>query len=392
MRYSYISAKIYPTPDQERKLIRFLDVSRWIYNRALEHRIKAWKRRKQAITSYQQQSLLTQWRSRMDWIRAVPAQIERDALRRVDRGMRSFFRRIKDGEKPGHPRFKGKNRWRSFEALQPGKYLRENFRVHVPGIGEMRYRGMREFRGEIRGVCVMRRSRGWYFKLIVRDDLHVDKIVPSSSVGVDVGLRSFATLSDGRKIENPRWFQSSQRRLRFLQRIVARRKKGSNRRRRAIERVARFQEKIADTRRGWIHKETRKLINQYDLIALENLSLGGMSRGLLSKSVRDAAWGIFIRQLEYKAESAGKTVVRINPRGTSQECSVCGLKIEKKMNERVHSCPCGCVLDRDHNAAINILRRATAKSTLAESTLAGDGAQSPSRRGSKMREVTPTQK
>jgi putative transposase len=384
-----VSAKLYPSRDQEQTLFRFLNVTRWIYNRALEHRIKAWKRRKKSVAYNEQQALLTQWRRRVEWIRAVPVEVERDALRRVDRGMGTFFRHLRAGQSPGFPRFKNRNRWRSFEALQTGTYLRESNHVYIPGVGPMKYRGLKPFEGAVKGIRVLKKARGWYVQLIVDNGPAPEKRSVETSVGIDVGLTHFATLSDGRQIENPRWYQNAEHRLRFLQKIVSRRKKGSRRRRKAVNRLARFHERIADTRKDWLHKETRKLVDEFDLIAVEDLNVEGMSRSRFGKSILDAAWSEFVNQLSYKAENAGGSLVRVNPRGTSQECSGCGATVPKLLHDRVHRCVCGLTLDRDHNAALNIVGRATAKLTPVESTLAGDGAQSPSRRGSLKREVLP---
>lgn len=381
-----VSAKLYPTPSQERELLRFLHAGRWVYNRGLEHRIKAYRRRGESPTLYQQHALLTAWRGRMEWLRSVPAHIERDALGRVDRGMKAFFRRVKAGQTPGFPRFKGRDRWRSFEVMQPGKYLRDGNRAHVPGIGPVTYRGMDAFVGAIKGIRIIRKERGWYVQLIVDDGGHPPARPVARRIGIDVGLASLATLSDGTKIENPRWYRGAQKRLRFLQRIVSRRRKGSARRRRAAARLAIFHERLADTRRDWIHKLTRQLVNEYDLIAVENLNVQGMVRSRFGKSILDAAWSEFAWQLSYKAANAGATFLQVDPRNTSQECSECGRIVPKSLSERVHSCSCGLVLDRDVNAARNILARATGELTRGECTSAGDG-ELPSRRDTLSREV-----
>ena len=366
-----ISAKLYPNAQQERTLIRFLNVGRWTYNRALEHRIKAWKRRGESVNYGQQQAMLTGWRDRMEFVRIVPVAVERDALRRIDRGFKAFFRRVKAGQKPGFPRFKGRNHWKSFEVLQHGKYLRDCSRVHIPGVGSVRYRGMQEFSGDIKGVRVIHKARGWYVQLIV-DCGAVPATRPATTrIGIDVGLTTFATLSNGTKFDNPRWYRSAQKRLRFLQRIVSRRTKGSKRRRKAVERFARFHERIADTRKDWTHKLSRRLVNEFDLIAVEDLNIKGLTRTRLSKSILDAAWNQFIMQLDYKAANAGGRLVRVDPRGTSQECSACGRTVPKTLNERTHVCACGYVACRDVNAARNVLRRATAEITRGESTSAG---------------------
>jgi putative transposase len=364
------SAKLYPTPEQERSLARFLNVSRWVYNRALEHRKKAWDRRRERVSYYQQQSLLVLWRSRMEWLRDVPSEIERDGLRRVERGMKAFLSRLKSGGKPGFPRFKSKQRWHSFEVMQCRKPLHPNNYVFVPGIGHVKYRGLVDFQsGAVKGIRVVRKESGWYLQLIVDIKNTPTPRDGNRHIGIDLGLSSFATLSNGRKINNPRWRQSVSVKIKKLSRIVSRRKHGSHRRLAACSRLARFHERVAETRRDWIHKTTRSLVGQYDLIAVENLNVQGMVRSSFAKGISDAAWSQFVAVLTYKAENAGAKVVAVDARNTSQNCSECGQAVPKTIGVRVHSCTCGYVADRDENAARNILRRATAEYTRGETWL-----------------------
>lgn len=350
-------------------MLRFLNVGRWVYNRALDHRIKAYRRRGESVQYGQQQKMITGWRDRMEWIRLVPVEIERDALRRVDRGMKAFFRRVKAGDKQkGFPRFKARDRWRSFEVLQTGMSCtnqpRDRLTTRMP------------FTAPTNG-CIPRVDTG----------TAPEKRPVTRSIGIDVGLTHFATLSDGTKVENPRWYRSAQHRLRFLQRIVSRRRKGSNRRRRAVQRVAVFHERIADTRKDWIHQLTRRLVNEFDLIAIEKLNVKGLARTRLAKSILDAAWSQFATNLSLKAENAGVTVVAVDPRNTSQECSKCGRAVPKLLSDRVHSCGCGYVADRDENAARNILLRVPEEITRGECTSAGPVARSAGRRGTLNREA-----
>lgn len=384
-----VSAKLYPTKGQERSLDRCLRVCCWVYNRSLEQRIKAWKRRKESSSLYSQCAMLTGWRSRVEWLREVPAHAERDALRRVDRGMKAFFRRLRSGEKPGFPKFKSARRWRSMEILQPGRYLRGN-RVHVPGVGKVRFRGMQEFVGCVRGLRVIRRASGWFVQLIVDDGDPPPTKQIESAVGIDMGLSKLATLSNGESLDNPRWYSRSQRKLAKLQRVASRRKRGSKRRDKAYSRVARQHARVADSRRDWLHKQTRRLADDYDLIAVEKLNVRGMSRSRLAKSILDASWSEFVRQLEYKTADRGKLLVKVDPRGTSQECSECGRVVPKSLSVRVHECPCGYTADRDVNAAKNVLNRVPrvpGEMTLGESALAGGKVP---RRGSLNREALQT--
>lgn len=354
-----VVAKLYFTQRQEAQAVRFLDVGRWVYNRSLEHRIKAYKRRGESIYYKKQQLLLTRWRSRMDFLRSVPAQIERDALRRVERGFKAFFRRLKSGDKPGFPRFKCRDRWHSFEVLQPGKYIQDGNRVFIPGIGPVRYRGMKGFSGVVRGVRVVRKARGWYCQLIVNNGDAPQKRPIALCVGIDLGLSSLATLSTGESLGNPRWNRQQESKIARCRRIVSRRSKGSHRQLVARKRLARMHQRISDSRHDWIHKEARKLVNRFDLIAVEDVNIKGLCRSRLAKSFSDASWGCFLSILLLKAESAGVTIVRVDPRNTTQECSECGFIVPKALGDRMHSCSCGYVACRDVNAARNILRRAT---------------------------------
>lgn len=177
-----------------------------------------------------------------------------------------------------------------------------------------------------------------------------------ASVGVDVGLTTFATLSDGVEIENSRYYKAAQAKLRRAQRKVSRRKKGSTRRRKAARLVARLHAHIRNQRADFHHKVSRSLVNSYGLIAVEALNVKGLAGGMLAKSVNDAGWSAFIEKLAYKAEEAGRQLIKADPRGTSQRC-VCGASVPKKLSQRWHTCDsCGLSVSRDHASALEILR------------------------------------
>ena len=176
-------------------------------------------------------------------------------------------------------------------------------------------------------------------------------------IGIDVGIESFATLSDGTRIDNFKYFESTQKKLRVTQRRVARRKKGSNRRRKAVNQLRKIHQKIKNQRADFQHKFSTWLVKEYDLIAIEKLNIGGMSKSILAKQIHDVAWGSFFQKLKYKAENAGKELIEVNPRGTSQTC-VCGNGVRKKLSQRWHDCNvCGLSIHRDHNSALVILSR-----------------------------------
>ncbi len=354
--------KIYPTPRQVATLTEWLRTCCWVYNQSLEHRIKAYRRRGESISLYTQQAMLTRWRSRIERLRLVPAWFERDAMRRVDRGFKDFFRRCKTGEKPGFPRFRSQNRYNSLECVAPGRYAFLG-RIRIPILGTVLARGrIGEVVGNQKLLRIIRRASGWYAQVVADQGEVPMKIETTSSVGIDMGLTSFATLSTGEKIDNPRWTRRSDRKLRHAQRRVSRRDKGSRNRCKAVNRLARIYERIAEQRKDFAHQESRKLVNRFDLIGFEKLNIKGLARTRMAKSIMDAAWGMFLIFLAIKAANAGKSAIAVDPRGTSQECPQCDAIKKKSLSERVHHCPCGCVLDRDHAAAKVILARA-ARST-----------------------------
>jgi putative transposase len=302
--------------------------------------------------------LLTRWRARIERLREVPAQFARDALRRVDRGMQAFFRRLAAGDKPGFPRFRSHRRYHTLEQLQPGKFLRERA-VFVPGIGEVRARGRFGVAGKQKGIRLVRRPHGWYAQVLVEQTVEVAAVEPVKVCGIDVGLESFAALDSGEKVGNPRLFRRAAKQLRAAQQRLCRRQKGSKRREKARRQVQRIHEKVARQRKGFAHRLSRDLVTRFDALALEKLNVKGMARGNLAKSIHDAAWSFFVWCVAYKAAEAGKRCVLVDSRGTSQECPQCGAPAKKELSERTHRCPaCGLVLDRDVAAAVVIRDRA----------------------------------
>jgi len=355
--------KLYPNQAQIKTLERWLRTCCWLHNQALEMRIKAYRRRGESVSLYTQTAWLTDLRGRIASLRSVPVDFERDALRRVDRGMKAFFRRFKAGNHPGFPRFKSASRWNSMECLDSSSTYLKGDRIRVPNFGTIRCRGRLLPEGLQKGICVIKRATGWYAQIILDDGKQPplpDKRHVESAIGIDVGLASFATLSDGEQIENPRYLARSSSSVRALQRRVSRRKKGSNRRRKAINALARKHEQVADQRRNFAHQHSTALVRKYDLIAVENLNVAGMVRSRFGKSIHDAGWSIFLSQLRSKAECAGSQLVEVDARYTSQECPNCGAVKPKKLSERTHSCACGLTCHRDHAAAQVILARALA--------------------------------
>jgi putative transposase len=370
--YKSVEFKLYLNKGQEGTLNSWLRICCDIYNRALEARIKTYEATKKPLSLYDQQVELTQWRKE-ERIAGCPSEFERDALRRLDRGMRAFFQRLKLGQKPGFPRFRSWQRYASMECLYARNYLRGS-RILVPGIGLVPGRGFhQDASGKQKSIRIIKRASGWYAQILCERTLPVVPIT-GPAIGIDVGLESFATLSTGEEIENPRFFRKSEKKLKRLQRRLSRKKKGSQNRKKAVKKLARQHEKIKAQRQDFAHQLSRRLINRFGLIAVEDLNIKGLAKTKLAKSILDAAWGQFLFYLTYKAEEAGKRVVKVDPRGTSQTCPSCGEIQKKVLSDRTHRCPCGLVLDRDHAAALVILDRAAgvaAATTPVEGTTSG---------------------
>jgi putative transposase len=239
----------------------------------------------------------------------------------------------------------------------------------VQGVGNIKVKLHRPVFGKIKTVTVRRQNEHWYVCLSCEATQH---ILPESNgaVGIDVGLSSFATLAEGQRhedgsfklfpdsaeIENPRLYAKAQKKLRRAQRRVARRKKRSHRWRKAVSLLRKIHQYIFNQRLDHQHKLARMLVNQYGFIAVEDLNVKGLAGGMLSKQVHDASWASFIAKLAYKAEEAGRQLVKVDPRGTSQRCP-CGAKVPKKLSDREHVCTaCGLITTRDHASAAEILR------------------------------------
>lgn len=354
--------KLYPNQSQIVEFEKWISICCWTYNRALEHRIKAYRRRAMNVTFYDQVYLLTHWRTKIKSLSSVPRWFEMDSLARVDRGMKAFFRRLKSGGIPGFPRFRSNKRYNSLSYSKVGNYI-SGSHIRIPNLGYIRCRGRTVPRGIQRVLRIIRRSTGWYAQIVLDDRKTPLNVKPiNSAIGIDVGLDSFATLSNGSKIDNPRFGMLSIRKLRALHRRVSRRVRGSKRQQRAVKILGQQHELVANQRRCFCHQQSTALVRKYDLIGYENLNINNMVRSRFAKSILDAAWGTFCNQIVVKAANAGQQAIAVDPRSTSQTCPDCGAIVKKKLSERTHSCECGLVCDRDHAAAQVILARALAVS------------------------------
>lgn len=351
--------RLYPTKAQQTAMQKSLDACRWVYNKTLEVRKIAWEERQEGISRYDTIKMIPQWKQANHSLMDAHSQSLQEACTRVDLAFQAFFRRVKAGETPGYPRFKGFDRYDSFTYPQSGFRLLEK-QLELSKIGLIKIRKHREIEGEIKTLTIRRTATGkWYacFSCEVEP-----KLLPKteSVIGIDVGLNSFATLSNGEKIENPRFFKKSEKCLAKAQRKLSKQKIGNPERKKAKKVVAHIYENIANQRRDFAHKAARNIVNNYQVIAFEKLDIKQMrENGFkgIRKSIGDVAWNQFVQFTQYKAEDAGREFVQVNPRNTTKMCSRCGQLVEKKLSTRVHVCPhCGLIIDRDENAAINILR------------------------------------
>ncbi|MDF0592571.1 transposase [Methanotrichaceae archaeon M04Ac] len=351
--------RIYPTKAQRSKMEQTLELCRWTYNETLAYRKNSFEQEGKSISKYETHNLLPEWKKNKPELKEVFSQTLQNVQERVDLAFKAFFRRVKAGETPGYPRFKGKGWYDSFTYPQLGFKLSSG-KLDLSKIGDVKIKLHRPIEGKIKRLTVRRSSTGKWFACfsVEIDDPPKPPWKDGLMVGIDVGLESFATLSNGEKIDNPRFFRSEEKALAKAQRRLSKYEKGTFERRKALKVVSRTHERIANRRYNFAHQVSHNLVERFGLIAFEDLSITNMLKNhCLAKSISDAAWRMLVITTSYKAESAGSMVVLVDPRNTSQLCSRCGLKVPKLLSDRVHECPqCGLVMDRDENAAINILR------------------------------------
>lgn len=359
--------RLYPSKAQAESLRVQLSEACRFYNAALQERIEAYARHRKSINYYDQAAQLTEIRAAGD-LGLPNCHCAQEVLRRLDKAFKAFFERVKRKQKAGFPRFKSHRRYDSitFPSHGDGNKLLPSGHLFVEGVGHIKVKLHRPVHGKIKTVSVKRQCEHWYVCFSVETSVQP---LPESeaAVGIDVGLSSFAVLSDGSEIENPRLYQKEQKRLRRAQRRVARRKKGSHRRRKAVVLLRKIHQHIFNQRNDHQHKLARMLVSQFGMIFVEDLNVKGLAGGMLAKAVHDASWSSFVAKLAYKAEEAGRLFAKVDARGTSQRCP-CGAKVPKKLSDREHVCTkCGLITTRDHASATEILRLGLSLHTLTKS-------------------------
>lgn len=348
--------RIYPTKRQAQTLNDQLAICCELYNAALQERRDAWKLERKSISWFDQNLQLASIRSERSDVAAVNAGALEATLKRVDLAFKAFFRRMKTGGKPGYPRFRAASRFDSMTFRNIGNALTDRT-LRISKVGKVRIKFSRPIKGQITRLTIKREAGRWFAAFTCEVEPQPLPFNPNT-IGIDVGLNAFATLSTSEVVENPRHYREAERKLRIAQRKVARRKKGSRGRRKAILLLQRIHAHVRNQRADFHHKLSRRLVNENGLIAVEDLNVKGLTRMRLAKSVHDAGWPSFIDKLIYKAEDAGRLLIKVDPRGTSQTC-LCGAEVRKTLSQRWHLClSCGLSGNRDHVSAQIILGRA----------------------------------
>jgi len=362
MRKTY-QFRIYPNKNQEVTLNRTLSTCRYLYNDSLAERkreaelnelertfgIIPWGK-PQWINYYDQANDLSGLKT--DFQNKVHSQVLQNVLKRVDRSFKNFFRGF------GYPRFQGRNRYNSFTYPQKGFELKDG-KLNLSKIGNIRIILHREIEGKIKTCTIKKDIDQWYVSFSCDIDMQIIPVEIKTETGIDVGLKSLITLSNGEQIEPPEFLRASEVKLTREQKRLCKKKLRSKNRNKQRVIVSKVHRKIRNQRKDFAHKLSRNLVDTYDRIVFEDLQIQNMVKNHhLAKSISDAGWSQLMNFTKTKAEYAGKIVEFVNPRNTSQNCSGCHTPVPKDLSIRTHICPfCGLVLDRDHNAAINILNQ-----------------------------------
>jgi len=364
--------RLYPTKKQERELLATLEECRFVYNKILDTRIKTYESEKKTLNKYDTNNLIKEWKTEREPLQNIHSQVVQNVSERVDLAFKAFFRRCKEkGEKAGFPRFKQFGRYDSFCFPQSGFSLTQNEkRLKLSKIGCIKIVSHRTLPEQVKRLTIQRTKSGkWHaiFSCVLAD---VKRTNNNPAVGIDLGLKEFAVLSNGDKIKRERFFKEGEKKLAKEQRKFSKLDKKTPERNKQRMIVGKVHEKIQNQRSDFTHKLSKALVQKYGIICLEKLNIKSMQEQdkisvngkeikatRTHKSIQDVAWNQFVQQLEYKAEEAGTRIVFVNPKNTTKMCSSCGKLTSKELSDRIHECSlCGLVMDRDLNASKNILR------------------------------------
>jgi putative transposase len=312
------------------------------------------------VSKFEQLAKVKDYRKENPYAAQVHSHILQVVVADLDKAFQAFFRRVQAGETPGYPRFRGRNRFDSFGLKEYTNGFRvDGRRLKLSGVGRIRVRWHRPIEGRIKTIRIRRQAGEWYACFACEVAEH--SLPPAGkAVGIDVGLYHLLATSEMEIVENPRWYRAEQQKLRVIQRRVSRRKKGGSNRRKAVLELQCQHFHISNRRKDYLDNLVHHFITNYDVIALEDLKIKGMVRNhRLSKSILDAGWGYLKTHLTSKAVEAGREVILVNPAFTSKTCCSCGTVFpELSLADSWVDCVCGLSMDRDVNAALNILKRA----------------------------------
>jgi putative transposase len=356
--YKAYKYRIYPTAEQKQRIDQTLGVCRFVYNLALETKIRAWQSAQKNLSAFDLINQLPELKQVCSWITEVDSQAVQAAIKKVENSFKGFF----SGK--GFPKFKNKKGRHSFQCPNNTRKIDWNkSTLTIPKIKDIPIVLTRKFDGKIKTVTISKITSGKYFaSILVDNDNEVPKkpaIIPETTTGIDIGIKSFAVTSHGLSFEANRYLKKNLQRLKCLQYRSSRKKKGSNNRKKANKCVAILHERIANQRADYIHKITTSFVrdSQTDTFMIEDLNVAGMVKnGKLSRSIQDASFGEFFRQMKYKCEWYGKNLIVIDRFApSSKRCSDCGeINQDLTLADREWTCVCGSHHDRDLNAAKNI--------------------------------------
>jgi putative transposase len=349
--------RIYPNQVTEAKLQEALETCRWLYNRLLEDSSKA-RGSGKPLNKYDMQNMIPQLKKENTSLDNVYSKVLQMVSYTLWGNICGLSQLRMNGRHIGHIRFKGIGWYKTLNYNQSGFSFNNNT-LHLSKIGDIRIKIHRPIDGKVKAVIIKHEGNRWYALIQMDTEIHV---MPKNDhvVGIDVGLKSFVVDSDGNSFDHPRYLGKMYSHIKVAQRNLSRKKKGSNNRDKARGRLAKLFDKINNQRNDFLHKVSRYYVNSYGKICIEDLDVKGLlekgHNNGMHRNIHDAAWSRFIMMVEYKAESAGRQLIKVEAKGTTQRCSKCGKIVPKELKDRVHECPyCGLKIDRDYNAAMNIL-------------------------------------